>query len=284
MKLGFIGNGIVGGATRKTLENGLHDIKIYDPPQGYMDDMSDREVIFISVPVPTRPDGIQDLTILRNSVDRCPTSAFIFVRSSVLPGTCDSLRGTITSTVGWGSAGGGLGASDFSWTINPAPSFALGFKFPKLFSVPEFLTERTAAADAERLDIVAPGGAVEILKALFPQKNIIQVGSNSEAEMVKYVHNCFCAVKVNFFNLIYQMCAGKGLAYGRVIDAACDITGFIEKTHTKVPGPDAQFGFGGKCFPKDLYAFTKFVESEKGSTFLRAVVQENFLNRFGGLF
>lgn len=252
MKIGFIGNGVVGGATRKTLENGLHDIKIYDPPQGYTDDMFDREVIFISVPVPTFPDGKQDLSILEKSIKLCAPWAFIFVRSSVLPGTCDSLRGD----------------SDY----------------PGLFAVPEFLTERTAAQDAERLDIVAPLPAVAALKALFPKKNIIQVGSNSEAEMVKYVHNCFCAVKVNFFNLIYQLCADKGLAYSRVVEAACDITGFIEKTHTKVPGPDGQFGFGGKCFPKDLYAFAKFVESEKGSTFLRAVVQENFLNRFGGLF
>ena len=28
--------------------------------------------------------------------------------------------------------------------------------------------------------------------------------------------------------------------------------------HTKVPGPDGEFGFGGKCFPKDLNSFTSY--------------------------
>jgi UDPglucose 6-dehydrogenase len=31
--------------------------------------------------------------------------------------------------------------------------------------------------------------------------------------------------------------------------------------HTMVPGPDGDFGFGGKCFPKDINAMIKFIES-----------------------
>jgi len=27
--------------------------------------------------------------------------------------------------------------------------------------------------------------------------------------------------------------------------------------HTAVPGPDGKFGYGGKCFPKDVNALTK---------------------------
>ena len=30
----------------------------------------------------------------------------------------------------------------------------------------------------------------------------------------------------------------------------------INDMHTFVPGPDGKFGYGGKCFPKDVNAFT----------------------------
>ena len=32
---------------------------------------------------------------------------------------------------------------------------------------------------------------------------------------------------------------------------------YINDVHTQVPGPDGQFGYGGKCFPKDVDAFEK---------------------------
>ena len=34
------------------------------------------------------------------------------------------------------------------------------------------------------------------------------------------------------------------------------LSGYINDTHTYVPGPDGKFGYGGKCFPKDVNAFT----------------------------
>ena len=31
--------------------------------------------------------------------------------------------------------------------------------------------------------------------------------------------------------------------------------------HTRVPGPDGDYGFGGKCFPKDINAFIKYADN-----------------------
>jgi len=35
----------------------------------------------------------------------------------------------------------------------------------------------------------------------------------------------------------------------------------IGKSHIHVPGPDLKYGFGGKCFPKDTNAFTRFARN-----------------------
>lgn len=32
------------------------------------------------------------------------------------------------------------------------------------------------------------------------------------------------------------------------------LSGYINEVHTAVSGPDGMFGYGGKCFPKDVKA------------------------------
>ena len=41
----------------------------------------------------------------------------------------------------------------------------------------------------------------------------------------------------------------------------CLLSGYINDVHTFVPGPDGKFGYGGKCFPKDVNAFTEVTKS-----------------------
>ena len=38
--------------------------------------------------------------------------------------------------------------------------------------------------------------------------------------------------------------------------------GRIGNSHLDVPGHDGDFGFGGKCFPKDINAFIRYLENE----------------------
>ena len=35
-------------------------------------------------------------------------------------------------------------------------------------------------------------------------------------------------------------------------------SGWVNPMHTLVPGPDGDYGFGGKCFPKDINAFMSY--------------------------
>jgi UDP-glucose 6-dehydrogenase len=89
-KIGFIGLGVVGGATMRLAKNqGNKDILVYDPGLKKLDSMEDRDVIFISVPVPTKSNGDQDLSILEDALARCPKNSDVIIRSSVLPGTCN---------------------------------------------------------------------------------------------------------------------------------------------------------------------------------------------------
>lgn len=70
--------------------------------------------------------------------------------------------------------------------------------------------------------------------------------------MIKYSANVFLTGQVALANEIYQVCHSLGVDYDTVKEAILldDRIG----TNIDVPGPDGDFGFGGKCFPKDLNA------------------------------
>lgn len=263
MKIGIIGLGVVGQATEKMIKHyyppvyGRPHILKYDPDKAWDDDMLEADIIFICVPAPTKSNGEQDLTAVRESLKRCRLDSHVFIRTSVLPGTTLALR---------------YGASETVRSIH---------------ALPEFLTERRAEEDAVELPLVCSARAAAILRYIIPNASFLRTDSSQEAELVKYVHNCFAAVKVGFFNLVHRYMMESDMdqkAYDRVVTAACGVTGFIEPTHTQVPGPDGQKGFGGKCLPKDLFAFSTQMEDCIGETFLSNVFKENFFNRFGSLF
>lgn len=95
-------------------------------------------------------------------------------------------------------------------------------------------------------------GDVETLKRIFPGKPYV-IMSSEEAELAKYAHNVFGALKVTYFNCVYDICTRRGLDYSNVLKGVMS-SGYINKVHTAVPGPDGMFGYGGKCFPKDVKA------------------------------
>lgn len=164
------------------------------------------------------------MSLLKNIVSSLPTGKPIWIRTTILPGTSKALSDETGRTV---------------------------------YHMPEFLTERTYLEDFKWQPMVFTGAPehIELLKKLFPGKKHIDM-SSEEAEMVKYAHNVFGALKVTYFNCIYDLCQKRGLDYGKVREGVLGST-YINATHTQVPGPDAKRGMGGKCFPKDVRAFEK---------------------------
>lgn len=51
------------------------------------------------------------------------------------------------------------------------------------------------------------------------------------------------------------MCKSRNLNYSKVLSGVL-ASGYINEEHTHVPGPDGKCGYGGKCFPKDVMAFS----------------------------
>lgn len=265
MKLGFIGHGVVGGATSHLFSKKFDVRNLYDPGQGYNEPevIQACDVIFVSVPVPTK-GFFQDLSIIDIVLDQfvpVNQTALYIIRSTILPGTCTDLAEK-------------YGANIFHW--------------------PEFLTERTAREDIRKQKNViigvpkhimkTPGyggvGWVSILDRLFLSvRKSHRIVPAEAAEMIKYVHNTFGALKVTYFNGIFDLCQKMDINYDIVKDGVLAGSPYINRPHTAVPGPDGKRGWGGKCFPKDVEAFLGLLAHEKQP--LLKMIEDSFcLNRF----
>lgn len=225
MTVGIIGCGFVGSALKTWLEENNPEVKIVvsDPPKGMNDDLSGADVYFVQIHVPTEDDGTQNLTLLRELIAGLPDRP-VFIRTTILPGTSERLARETGRRV---------------------------------YFMPEFLTQRTHVEDFRRQPMVFTG-EVDLLSRIFKGKRFVRM-SSLEAEIAKYAHNVFGAYKVTYFNAVYDYCRAMGADWTNV-HAGVLLSGYINDTHTHVPGPDGKFGYGGKCFPKDVNAFAELTK------------------------
>lgn len=226
VKVGIVGCGFVGGALRTwLLENNSENVEVFvsDPPKGFNDDLSQVDIAFLQIHVPTEDDGTQDLELMKTLIKNLPDVP-VFVRTTILPGTSAMLSRETGHQV---------------------------------YYMPEFLTERTHIEDFRKQTMVFTG-AVDLLIKVFPSKKFT-VMTPLEAEITKYSHNVFGAYKVTYFNAVREYCEKMGADWAKV-HTGCLLSGYINDMHTYVPGPDGKLGYGGKCFPKDVNAFAKLTE------------------------
>lgn len=233
MKVGVIGVGFVGGSVMAACMKANLKVIAFDKYRkvGTMQDVCEADVIFVAVPTPTS-DNIQDLSAIREVLSGLEANSYrgpIIIKSTVLPGTCDML--------------------------------AAAYPNLKLIHNPEFLTERNAKQDF--LDQKATpvsckdGASIQLVCDLFakivPNSHVTVYHDYKSTELGKYIHNAFLATKVAFMNQMYLLCKDLGTDYDNAVNVAIE-QGVIGASHTKVPGPDGQLGFGGSCFPKDTEA------------------------------
>lgn len=223
--VGIIGCGFVGGALKVWLEEHNPDVKVVvsDPPKGFNDDLSEADVFFLQIHVRTEPDGTQDLTLMKKIICGLPDRP-VFVRTTILPGTSAML------------------------------SKETGHR---VYFMPEFLTERTHIEDFRTQPMVFTAEE-ELLSKVFMGKRHVMMTS-LEAEITKYAHNVFGAYKVTYWNAVYDYCKRMGADFEKV-HSGCLLSGYINRMHTDVPGPDGKLGYGGKCFPKDVNALSAWTK------------------------
>jgi UDPglucose 6-dehydrogenase len=255
-KVGIIGLGFVGDAIRKNCEGVFSVVCIdVDPNKstGSYQDLQDCEAVFVCVPSPSKPNGECDTSIL----------------NSVLYLLKDYKNVIISKT-----------------TAVPKFYEKIQTVYPNLVYVPEFLTAANAVRDFACENEIIIGGQVlayqreaeRILKQIQPIKNV-GFCSIGEAALVKYIINSFLASKVVFMNEMYELAAAHGYEWNK-IRSLIDVDERIGRSHTKVPGPDGNFGFGGMCFPKDTAALIKYADKlNVNLNVLKSVTKKNLTIR-----
>ena len=234
--VGIVGQGFVGTALREVFSC-YNKIYTYDKAHEHLSTHKsvtalayDCDVVFVCVPTPMKKDGSCDTSIVEKVCkEACATGRrnIIVIKSTVPPGTTKYLNEVCI---------------DSQVVFNP-----------------EFLLERNATEDfrnTERVILGGPRPATTRLKQfyanVFPKASIIKT-DETIAEFVKYLTNCFLAVKVSLANEFAGMCEANGVDYDKVVEYAVHDER-LGDSHWSVPGPDGRFGFGGSCFPKDLNA------------------------------
>ena len=243
--IGIVGNGFVGSAVRYGFSPNVGvdaEVKVYDKDPNKsthtLKEVVDSDVIFLSVPTPSNPDGSMNVDIVDSVLGDISKYADLFEVGTIL------LRSTVT----------------------PGTTGKLQKKYPNLRIVfnPEFLTERSANFDfINQSRFILGGSSDDVIEVseLFRERfgsSLSIIETNYEtAELIKYMTNTFFATKISFLNdmkLLADKCEviWEDALEGFVRD------GRVGHSHLNVPGHDGKFGFGGSCFPKDIQALINF--------------------------
>lgn len=119
---------------------------------------------------------------------------------------------------------------------------------------PEFLREKTYLEDFENQTyaIMAEGNTnfwMDMYRQKWPDISFF-VSTIQEAIVTKYMENSFLALKVSFFNQMYDLCKEVGINFNQVRSQLC-ADERIGHDHSFVT---EERGWGGHCFPKDTSA------------------------------
>lgn len=261
-RIGIVGRGFVGGAMYENFKD-VFSVLVWDKDvnkrlnvESFEDFVDRSDIIFVCVPTPMTEDGQCDTSIVEfviNDIAKVDRRKYVVIKSTVTPGTTQRLA--------------------------EENGMVIGFN-------PEFLTEANAYNDFRHQPLIILGsdntGLGTVLAQIYYEYNakvdnvahVIQ-RTTKEAELFKYLANCFLATKVIFANEFKTLCDKVDVDYGRIAEVAV-LDKRLGHTHWRVPGPDGKLGFGGSCFPKDTSAMIHFADSI-GST-LWLLTEATYIN------
>ncbi|MFM8530012.1 MAG: hypothetical protein ACKOD2_10130 [Ilumatobacteraceae bacterium] len=230
--VGVIGVGHVGRITRDALTRGAH-VVAYDVVEGTRypeSEFAKCDYLIVCVNTPSLPGGGADLSPVRAAFEQMPPEVPVVLRSTVPPGTTDLLaRHYRRPVIFWPEY---IGETNFVVQtmdqLHTAPFQVVGAERSPAFS--------------RWLDLIA-----EIYGPLVRFYRVTPV----EAEIIKYMENCFFAVKTTFVNEFRSLCDAfdadwQAVREGWLLDPR------VERDHSDAfrSAP----GYGGKCLPKDVAA------------------------------
>jgi len=236
MKIGIVGGeGVVGKACRKGFESIGHSVIVHDLAlETKISDVVDADIVYITVPTPIAEDGSCDTSIVESVIMDLIHMSYkgvIGIKSTVEPGTTKK------------------------WIDK--------FSYRKISFVPEFLRERLAFEDFINHGSLIIGSnddeSTKIIKESHGDlPSDVLVLDPTEAEITKYFHNVFNALRVIFANEIYEICEHESVNYDSVLKGAIKRNEYTDK-YLKV-NPDLR-GYAGVCLPKDTLALAAYCKS-----------------------
>ena len=207
----------------------------------------DTELSFVCVGTPSQANGNLDLKYIRRVCEMIGAAIkakaarhTVVIRSTILPGT---MRGIVIPVLEEYS--GKKAGADFGICNNP-----------------EFLREGSAVRDFNAPPKTVIGefdkASGDILASLYAKLDAPLIRTEIEtAEMVKYVDNCWHALKIGFANEIGNLCKSLSIDAHAVMNIFCQDKKLNISPAYLMPG----FAFGGSCLPKDLRALNYTAKS-----------------------
>lgn len=251
IKVGIVGNGIVGKAIRSSFKDNV-EVKVYDINGEFEDrieNLKDCEYVYICVPTPfSKSKGhIYDYVI--SSVNSFKESdCKVIIESALLPECIDLI------------------------TIDRS----------RLLVIPEHLSEKNSMSDYRNQYYLIIGCDNDNSGELYRKfvktyticrfKEFAYIGIK-EACLLKFMENSFLGLKVIFMNEFCRYYGVNGEQWTNLMNVF-HMDNRMGTSHYQVPGHDGSFGFGGKCLPKDIMAITKYARDSGAPLLLMEKVLE----------
>lgn len=142
------------------------------------------------------------------------------------------------------------------------------YKTFKLLINPEFLSRSTAKKDFEKPDRQIVGytkyskDVAQRVLGLLPKAKYNRIVKSTEAELIKYAHNVYGAMRIIYANHLYDVCERLEIDYEEVKKgfAASEFIGHGVLRYMNIFHNNKR-GYGGPCFPKDVNAYIEFCKS-----------------------
>ena len=202
----------------------------------------DTELSFVCVGTPSQVNGNLDLSYIRRVCELIGQALrnkkehhTVVIRSTILPGTMYQIVIPVLEEFSDKKAG-----VDFGVCNNP--EFLREGSAVKDFSAPP----KTLIGEMDRV-------SGDLLASLYAKLAAPLIRTDLEtAEMVKYVDNCWHALKIGFANEIGNLSKSLSLDAHEVMKIFCQDKKLNISPAYLMPG----FAFGGSCLPKDLRALS----------------------------
>lgn len=239
INIGIVGCGIVGNACKFGFEKLGHNVLVHDTKlQTSIKDLIVCDIVYVCVPTPMRDDGSCDTSIVESvlaELSLAEYTSIVAIKSTVPPGTTEELKNKYQK------------------------------HFYDVIFVPEFLRERCAISDfVEHQKLLAVGtnndysyNLVVECHGHYPE-SIVRLTA-TQAEILKYFHNTFNALRVVFANEFYEIAKSFGQDYTPIKNALLK-TSSVPDIYLDVN--ENMRGYSSICWNKDVPAIVSLCKQQ----------------------